>query len=154
MAVPLRRRLACSLRASGVAWLVSGATFALAVKSPETRNGWLTTVSAWSIWGTAFFVLGWIVVGLPIIALGERVLRMNALLLALVTGAGGALVMELPFLITKAITASDSFRWSWSVRELFWPSVAFAIAAFAGWLYRRLLKNESFPLRTARQRPL
>jgi uncharacterized membrane protein len=87
-----------------------------------------------------FFLFGWTLVGLPVIALGDRVLRMSAFWLMIVAGVGGALVMELPFIIT---TAGAHSLWSRNLQELAWPGFAFGIAALAAWLYRRLLKDES-----------
>ena len=136
MALPLRRRIACSLEATSITWLISGTVFALVVKGPNT-------IGAWLIWGTVFFLFGWTLVGLPVVALGDKVLRMSAFRLMIVAGAGGALVMELPFIITKVVAAGARSLWSWNLQELAWPGVAFGIAALAAWLYRRFLKDES-----------
>ena len=57
MSVSLGRRVSCSLEALSIAWLISGVVFAVVVKGPGT-------ISAWLIWGTFFFLSGWMLVGL------------------------------------------------------------------------------------------
>jgi hypothetical protein len=89
MSVSLGRRVSCSLEALSIAWLISGVVFAVVVKGPGT-------ISAWLIWGTFFFLSGWMLVGLLIIALGVRVLTMSRPLVMIVAGTGGAVVMLLP----------------------------------------------------------
>jgi hypothetical protein len=134
MAALVGERVSCSLQAAGAAWLVSGVVFTVVTKGPGT-------VAAWVIWGSPFFVAGWFLVGLPIVALGDRTLRMNAALLMAAAGVGGALVMELPAAVVRAL--SPQVHWAWSLQDLKWPGFAFAIAASAAWFYRVLLKSRS-----------
>src|SRR5260370_36513267 len=89
-------RLASSLKALGIAWLVSGIVFTIIVRGPST-------IQAWCIRGTGFFVIGWIVVGLPLIALGELVHRVPYLLLAMAGGLGGALALDSPGILLLLI---------------------------------------------------
>src|SRR6266545_3748143 len=126
MPVSLRRRVSCSLEALSMAWLLSGIVFAIVVRGPGT-------ISAWLIWGTLFFLAGWMLVGLPIIAFGDRILRMNCPLLMTVAGTGGAVVMLLPVVLTKMLATGGIYRWSWSLGDFLWPGVAFIIAAPTGW---------------------
>lgn len=139
--VRLERRMSCSLKVASIAWLISGSVFVVVVRE----------ISGWLIWGTLFILAGWIIVGLPLVALDDKILRMNRLLLMLIAGTGGALVMELPFVVTFVVTKlaapKAGYRWSWSLGDLAWPSIAFAIAAPAGWLYRKLLHEESTRIR-------
>jgi hypothetical protein len=135
MSISLRRRISCSLEALSIAWLISGILFVIVVKGPNT-------ISAWLIWGTFFFLAGWMLVGLPVVALGERILRMSLPLLMLLAGIGGAVVMLLPIVLTKVLATKGGYRWSWSIGDFGWPGVAFAIAAPTGWLYRKFLKKE------------
>jgi hypothetical protein len=128
----MRHRLSRSLTATGVAWLVSGIVFTLVTKGPGS-------VSAWLIWGTVVFMAGWMLVGLTLVALGDRVLRMSAVSLTMAAGAGGTLVIELPYIIVRVLTPKAHYVWS--VRDLVWPGLAFAIAASAAWLYRMLLRS-------------
>ncbi|HVO71562.1 MAG TPA: hypothetical protein VMT24_16040 [Aggregatilineaceae bacterium] len=134
MQATLWDRVSCSIGAASVAWLFSGVVFVLIIKGPGTVNVWL-------IWGTAVFLAGWILVGLPFIALGDMVLRMNTAALMAAAGLGGALVMELPYAIVRSFTPSLHFLWS--VHDLIWPCLAFAIAAFSAWLYRTLLRSKA-----------
>src|SRR5436189_3058909 len=96
-------RLSSSLKALGIVWLVSGIVFTVVIRGPST-------IQAWCIWGTAFFVIGWIMVGLPLIAIGELVYRVPYLLLAMVGGLGGALIMVLPGIIL-AFVNPVAIRW-------------------------------------------
>src|SRR5690348_553125 len=89
MRISFSTRFACSFKALGIMWFVSGIIFCVIVKGPNT-------VSFWGIWGSAFFALGWLFVGLPIVALGEQILRASFLLLVVAGGLGGSLVMALP----------------------------------------------------------
>ena len=138
MPVPLRRRISCSLSAAGIAWLISGSVFVVVGRGPGI-------ISAWLIWGTLFILAGWIIVGLPLVALGDKILRIGRLLVMLIAGMGGALVMGLPSFFTMLVTTYAGYRmsWSWSLGDLGWPTIAFAIAAPTGWLYRKLLQEES-----------
>jgi hypothetical protein len=110
MSVSLRRRISCSLEALGIAWLISGIVFTIVVKGPNT-------IPAWLIWGTSFFLAAWVLVGLPVVALGDRILRMNILLLTILAGIGGAVVMLLPIILTKVLATRGGYRWSWSLGD-------------------------------------
>jgi hypothetical protein len=128
--------MSCSLSAAGIAWLISGIVFVVVVRGPAVIWGWL-------IWGTLFILAGWIIVGLPLVALGDKILRIGRLLVMLIAGIGGALVMELPSFFIMLATTNAGYRWSWSLGDLGWPTIAFAIAAPTGWLYRKLLQEEA-----------
>jgi hypothetical protein len=119
------RRLSYATAAVAAAWLVSGVIFVSLIWGPGT-------VAAWLIWGTGVFAAGWILVALPIVALGDRILRMGV-------GTGGVFVIELPYLISRVLTPRIHFIWS--VRDLVWPSLAFGAGAFAGCVYRVLLSR-------------
>ena len=127
-------RLACSLKGLGIGWLVSGVIFCLLVNGPST-------IAAWCIWGTPFFALGWVFVGLPLIALGERVFRVPYPLLLLAGGLGGALVMVLPAIVFGFYNA-PGVHWKYSISDLRWEGIAFVIAAPTTALYRRFLDQK------------
>jgi hypothetical protein len=83
-------------------------------------------------------------VGLPVVAFGERILRINIVLLMVAAGIGGALVMELPLAAVSLLEVRrGGLRWSWTVADFVWPGIAFGIAGAAGWLYRWLLRKDS-----------
>ena len=126
------RRLFYATAAVAAAWLVSGVVFMSLIRGPGT-------VAAWLIWGTSVFAAGWILVALPLVSLGDRILRMGVIGLPLVAGAGGVFVIELPYLITRVLT--PRIHYIWSVRDLVWPSLAFGAGAFAGCVYRMLLSR-------------
>ena len=126
------RRLSYATAAVAAAWLVSGVIFVSLIRGPGT-------VAAWLIWGTGVFATAWILVALPIVALGDRILRMGVIGLSLAAGTGGVFVIELPYLITRVLTPRTPY--SWSVRDLVWPSLAVGAGAFAGCVYRMLLSR-------------
>jgi hypothetical protein len=105
--------------------------FCVAVKGPGTINAWL-------IWGSGAFIVGWIVVALPLIAIGDRILRLPTLTLAFEGGFAGALLMLSPNLVVR-IVQSDVHWASFSFRDFAWPGVAFAVAFVAVALYRTFL---------------
>ena len=126
--------MACSLKALGLSWLLSGIVFICVVKGPNT-------MSAWAIWGGAV-MLGWIVVGLPLTALGDKIFRIPYVLLARIGGLGGGLLMLSPNLFVRLFSRPAHFA-PFAVRNLALPSTAFAIAAATGRLYRCFLTRHS-----------
>ena len=115
--------------------LVSGIVFAIVVKGPST-------IAAWCIWGTGFFALGWVVVGLPLILLGERVRRTPYPLLVIAGGLGGAFAMALPAILFGVATPA-AVHWKISFVDLRWEGIAFGIAAPVTALYRLFLDRMS-----------
>ena len=90
------RSLSYATAAVAAAWVVSGVIFVSLIRGPGT-------VAAWLIWGTGVFETGWILVALPIVALGDKILRIGVIGLPLAAGAGGVFVIELPHLITRVL---------------------------------------------------
>lgn len=117
--------------ALGAIWLISGTAFCIIVKGPSA-------VSAWCIWGSAFFALGWFFVELPLVALGEWVRRVPFLILVLAGGLGGTLVMALPTIIFGFYLPPGG-HWKHSFDDLKWYGIAFAIAAATTGLYYEFL---------------
>lgn len=135
MRTTISTRVACSFKALAIAWLLSGTVFCILVKGPGT-------VSFWCIWGSAFFALGWLLVGLPLVALGERILRVPFLRLIFAGGLGGALVMALPAIIFSYYLPPGA-HWRHSFNDLKWEGVAFATAALTTALYYGFLHHEA-----------
>ena len=130
-------RVMCSLCALALIWLISGVVFCVAVKGPGT-------LIIWIIYGTIFFITGWILIGLPVIAMGDRVRRLPALWLAVVTGLCGSFIIELPTLLIYL--ASLSLRPEtlvWQLHDLILPGTAFLVAASTAVLYRVFLTKAS-----------
>jgi hypothetical protein len=133
-------RVEASTKALGITWVLAGMVFCVAVKGPGTANAWL-------IWGSGVFTVAWLVVALPLIAIGDRVLRLPALTLAFGGGFAGAFLMLSPNLVIR-IVESDVHWAPFSFRDFAWPGVAFAVAFVAVALYR------AFPVRSLRDRAL
>jgi hypothetical protein len=124
-------RIGVSIKALGTTWLLAGVVFCIAIKG-------LGTVSAWLIWGSGVFIIGWLFIGLPLVAIGDRVTRLPALLLAFGGGLAGALLMLSPNLVGR-IVQPDVHWAAFSFHDLAWPGVAFAVAFVAVTLYRTFL---------------
>ena len=56
------------------------------------------------IWSPPFFAVGWLLVGIPIIAIGERIFKIPKLLLGVAAAFGGLLIFLLPWLVTRVIS--------------------------------------------------
>lgn len=116
-------------------WLISCIIFCAAIKGPGT-------LIVWTIYGTLFFLAGWIVIGLPLIGLGDRIRRFPVLWLAVVAGLWGSFVMELPILIIYLVSLSARpERLVWEPHDLLLPGAAFLIAASGAVLYRIFLRK-------------
>lgn len=138
-------RLVCSLLAVAAIWMVQGAYHAF--HSWKFWNGipitdqlhltW-TDTRGWLLWTAIFCVIGWVVVGLPIVALGGRVLSASLWRVSLSVGAAGGAIMLIPTLfwtvgVGQADTLLHPFAWVFC-------GVAFAIAVFTMILYRLLVQ--------------
>jgi hypothetical protein len=132
-------RVACSFRALALVWLISGVVFCFAVKGPGT-------LVVWIIYGTFFFMVGWILVGLPLIAMGNRVCHVPALSFAALAGLCGSFIVELPTLIIYILSLSRGpQRLTWAFSDLVLPSAAFSVAASVAVLYRTFLIKKGRP---------
>lgn len=135
MHTTISTRVACSFKALGITWFVSGTIFCIIVKGPGT-------VSFWCIWSSVFFALGWLLVGLPVLAFGERIFRVPFRLLIFAGGLGGALVMALPVIVFSYYLPPGA-HWKHSFDDLKWEGIAFVAAALTTGLYSRFLYRET-----------
>jgi len=144
---PCHLRLLCSILAITVCWSIAGVFFSFLVKGPGT-------LVAWTIWGGAICFVGWVLVGIPLVAAGDRIYRMRPAVLALGVGLCGALIMCLPYLsglLTHdfgaeghIVVAPGSTFWKFE-------GSAFAIASVSALLYRGLLtKSQAITSRSQR----
>src|ERR1700674_3452347 len=142
MRTTVAMRLGYSLTALGVGWLISGVIFTLVARDPRA-------IFLWLFWATPFFVIGWILVGLPLTVLGDRILRISRPLLAVWGGLGGALSMASPGIVV-GIVEPAAVHWDLSQAALAWELMAFVIAAPTTVLYRVFLdRNAARPIATA-----
>ncbi len=128
----VKTRLICSLLALGIVWALSGILFTFA-------NG-VGFLRAWLIGGTAMFLLGWIIVGFPIVALGDRISSIRYFfVVALISGLGGASILFLPDLLTRI--TDRKHQYPWSLVDLGWPAIGFSIGAATALMYCIFLRN-------------
>ncbi len=90
--IPRSLRMETSLRALAICWLISG--IAIGLRYHDMKLGML-----FLMWSFPLCALGWVVVGLPVIALDGRILRVPKLLLAGAGAVAGLLVLLLPALV-------------------------------------------------------
>jgi hypothetical protein len=133
--VSVATRVLCSLKALGAGWLISDVVFTLVVRDPRA-------ILLWLFWGTPFFVIGGIFVGLPIVGLGDRTLRISRALIAVGGGLGGALSMALPGIVVGIIQPA-AVHLDLSPAGLAWELIAFVIAAPTTLLYRVFLDRHA-----------
>jgi hypothetical protein len=98
-------------------------------------------------WSVPFFVVAWIVTGLPIVAAGNLVLRVPMILVALAGAAAGDFVLLLlpliewiKYLIWPIPGQSRSISLPWSYL-MGWPAFCAALGAGGTILYRWLLSR-------------
>lgn len=85
-------RLVASIVSLAACWLIAGVVFGLLVQGPGAFLGWL-------IWGGAVCCIARLLVGLPLVAAGDRIFWLPAPIFVLEVGLAGGLVMALPSLI-------------------------------------------------------
>jgi hypothetical protein len=134
--VALKARIGFSLTAVGVTWLLSSIGFGIYARDARALVAFL-------IWSVPFFVLGWVVVGVPLIAWSNQISRKPGFLLVLgITGAlAGGLIMLAPGVYVRWVSPESHFM-PFTLAELTgWPSLGAAIGAtamlFYGWLLSR-----------------
>ena len=135
-------RLECSAQAALFSWLLFGFLYS-GITSFLARS--LDPIGLWLFWGTPFLFLGWIVIGLPLVALGNRICRTNLLLLAIVAGlSGGLLAILLPSVMDLLLTgaANRAPPWAWNMHDyLLWGTPGFLVAVVTAGIYRSLLQR-------------
>jgi hypothetical protein len=63
--IALKARIGFSLTAAGVTWLLSAIAFGIYSRDAKALVAFL-------IWSIPFFALGWVIVGVPLIALSNQ----------------------------------------------------------------------------------
>jgi hypothetical protein len=98
-------------------------------------------------WSVPFFAIAWIVTGVPIVAAGNLVLRIPAILVALAGATAGVFVLLLQPLVewikyllwpTPGISRSINLPWSYLAG---WPAFCAALGAGGTVMYRWLLSR-------------
>jgi hypothetical protein len=136
----LTTRIRSSLVALGICWFVSGVASGLYIW--DVRGSFL-----FFFWSLPFFVVGWTLVGIPIIVTGNRILRIPKVLLGVAGATAGAMVMLLPTLVLWAISlGTQHFRLDWAYWKG-WPAFGAGIGAAGlilyGWLLSRAVYRKS-----------
>jgi len=128
-------RIARSIGALAICWFVSGV--ALGLRIWDIRATFL-----FFFWSLPLFAVGWMLVGIPIIAMGSRILRIPKLLLGIAGAIAGASVILLPTVIGWAISlGTEHFVLNWTYLKG-WPAFGAAIGAGGLTLYSWLFSRE------------
>src|ERR1700712_2449547 len=90
--ISFHRRLGASLQSVLLVWTIAGIAFCLLGHGPGK-------ILVWTIWGGAMFIAGYLVVGLPLLALDHYLKNMHFGVLICIGGFGGAFFISLPRLL-------------------------------------------------------
>jgi hypothetical protein len=139
--IALRTRIGLSLTAVGVTWLLSGVAFSIYYR--DTR-----ALYVFWIWSVPFFAVGWVIVGIPMIALSyQRPLTPGSSLILGITGAlAGGMIMLAPGALARWISPQTHFvPFAWT--ELTgWPAFGAASGAagplFDSWLLSKFVSTD------------
>jgi hypothetical protein len=135
-------RIAISVMALGICWFVFGV--ALGIYSRDARGTFL-----FFFWSLPLFAVGWALVGIPIIAMGNQILRISKVFLGFAGAAAGVLIVLLPTVVLSAISlGSGHFRLDWSYMKG-WPVFGAGIGASGmilySWLLSRAITSDNNP---------
>lgn len=125
-------RIAHSIEAIGICWFASGILSGLRFRDPRVSF-------LFFLWSLPFFAAGWVLVGIPIIAMGNRVLKIPKIFL----GIAGAFLILFPIVIVSVISRGtvDFTGWRWSSLKS-WPAFGAGIGASGVILYSWLVSRE------------
>jgi hypothetical protein len=134
--IALKARIGFSLAAVGITWLLSGIAFSIYV-------GDVRALVAFLIWSIPFFALGYVTVGVPLIAFtGQLPLKPGLTLVLGIAGViAGGMIMLVPGVYVRWVSPASHFM-PYTMAELTgWPLLGAAIGAaamlFYGWLLSR-----------------
>jgi uncharacterized membrane protein YuzA (DUF378 family) len=136
--VSLIKRVLYSLIALAAIWSLSG--IALAIYLKDARPLFIF----W-IWSLPFFTAGWVAVGLPMVAMSARVLKVPRVVLVIFGAIAGGLIMLLPPLIIWAFSGETEHFVFDRGYLLGWPAFGAAIGAgttmLYAWLFSRAMRK-------------
>ncbi len=134
--IALKARIGFSLTAVGVTWLLSGIAFSIYGRDVRALVVFL-------IWSIPFFALGYVTVGVPLIAFtGQLPLKPGLTLILGIAGVlVGGMIMLVPVVYVRWVSPASHFM-PYTMADLTgWPLLGAAIGAtamsFYGWLLSR-----------------
>jgi hypothetical protein len=128
----LTTRIELSLLTLAISWFLSG--LALSVHLWDARAGFL-----FFVWSVPFFVAGWVLLGIPAIAMSTQILMLSPVVLGVSGAIAGLFIMLLPTGWLIALGAVQ-FKLTWSI-VTGWDGFGAAIGAGGMLLYRWLLSR-------------
>jgi hypothetical protein len=129
-------RIANSIEAIGICWFISGIAWGFLYRDPRVAF-------LFFFWSLPFLALAWVLVGIPLIAMGNRIIRIPKVFLGIGGAIAGTFVM-LFFFVAFSVIANGTinlkgFKWSFLKG---WPAFAPGIGASVVILYSQLLSRE------------
>jgi hypothetical protein len=125
----LTTRILCSAGSLGAFWFLGGIGLALKVRDVQAA------LAFW-IWSVPFFAAGWLLVGIPIILLANRLLRLSPIIIGSAGAAGGPIIMLLPWAILKILShGREHYVLDWEYLRG-WPLFGGLLGAGGAILYR------------------
>jgi hypothetical protein len=138
--IPIFNRIATSLEALGIVWFVSGIAFGAHFRD-------VSASLLFFFWSVPFFAAGWILAGIPIIAMGSRILKIPVFVLGILGAAVGFFViLFFPLLDwtihllrpVAGVRYGLDLRWSYLIG---WPAFCAALGAGGMIIYRWLFSR-------------
>src|ERR1700747_220368 len=105
--IDLTTRVETSFFALAIAWFLSGIAFGL-------RFWDARACSLFFLWSMPFFAVGWVLLGIPVIAMGTRILEHSHIVLGVSGAIAGLCIMLLPTVWMIALGAIQ-FKLDWSI---------------------------------------
>lgn len=135
----LKARIGISLTALGGTWLLAGVAVSFYYKDVRAL------VDCW-IWSTPFFAAGWVVFGIPLIALSERIPIVPAasLLLGVAGALVGGLVMLSPAIYVRWMSPNHWVPFAWTDLTG-WPAAGAGAGSAGALFYWWLLSRYDSP---------
>jgi len=130
--IDLTTRIETSFFALAIAWFLSGVAFG--IRFWDARACFL-----FFFWSVPFFAVGWVLLGIPMIAMGTQILKLSHVVLGVSGAIAGLCIMLLPTGWLIALGAIQ-FKLDWSILNG-WNGFGAAIGAGAMLFYRWLLSR-------------
>jgi hypothetical protein len=138
--IPLFGRIVASLKALGILWFVSGIAFGAHFRD-------VSASFLFFFWSMPYFAAGWVLAGIPVIAIGSRVLKIPVFVLGILGAAVGFFViLFFPLLDwtihlmrpVAGVRYGLDLRWSYLIG---WPGFCASLGAGGMIIYRWLFSR-------------
>jgi hypothetical protein len=138
--IPLFGRIVASLKALGIVWFISGIAVGAYFRD-------LSAIFLVFVWSVPFFAAGWILAGIPVVAIGSRVLKVPFFVLGILGAAVGFfMILFAPLLDwtmhllhpVAGVRYGFALHWSYLIG---WPGFCASLGAGGMIMYRWLFSR-------------